>query len=200
MVYSYPHVLSHHRNNEGHSWLRSFWEVVKSGGDSDQIRVSRRRSSLRHQQRVLDQVNQRRTLLGNYIHQEQQSNKSRKSESQKNESQGSCQNHSTIETNVNRGVLFQMEDSGIPRPLISGDFSNYLSKSEEVEEVVIVQSEGESVPMNLEGQFEANETATLDLEAGFVRNKSKTEMEEGVVENGSIKGAFPQYGEHDEEQ
>ena len=49
-MYTYPHVLSYRRSHSEHSWARSFWAVIKNGGDSDsRIEVSsggRRRNSL----------------------------------------------------------------------------------------------------------------------------------------------------------
>lgn len=49
LIYTYPYVLLTRQKFSEYSWLKAFWEVVKSGGDSDQIPVSRsarrRRSS-----------------------------------------------------------------------------------------------------------------------------------------------------------
>jgi hypothetical protein len=65
LVYTYPHVQSYRRNHSEVSYFRAFVQVIKSGGDSDQIRTIAgrpgRRQSLRRQQRVLEQSeNQRR--------------------------------------------------------------------------------------------------------------------------------------------
>ena len=59
LIYTYPHVTSYLRNHSDHNWIRAFWEVIKSGGDSDQPMIGRR-ESLRKQQRVLGQSEQRR--------------------------------------------------------------------------------------------------------------------------------------------
>jgi hypothetical protein len=55
LIYTYPHVESFRRNHDQCSWLRAFIEVVKSGGDNDDIRAGKtnRRSSLRQQKLVL---------------------------------------------------------------------------------------------------------------------------------------------------
>lgn len=57
LVYTYPHVTSYRRNHVECNWLQAFWNVVRTGGDSDQIRVGRtnRRGSIRKRQRVLEQ-------------------------------------------------------------------------------------------------------------------------------------------------
>ena len=59
LVYTYPHVQSYSRNHPDVSYFRAFVHVIKSGGDSDQIRAMAgrpgRRHSLRRQQRVLEQ-------------------------------------------------------------------------------------------------------------------------------------------------
>ncbi len=44
LIYTYPHVLAYRRRNEGTSWIRAVWEVVKSGGDGDRRQQQRRRS------------------------------------------------------------------------------------------------------------------------------------------------------------
>lgn len=67
LIYTYPHVMSHMKNNENTSWLKAFWEVVKSGGDSDQqgtgsAKFARRRESLRKKSLVLAQAEKRNTL------------------------------------------------------------------------------------------------------------------------------------------
>lgn len=62
LIYTYPHVVSCQRNHEEYSWFRAFWEVVKSGGDSDQTltRINRnglrtlRRNGLRNEPFVTD--------------------------------------------------------------------------------------------------------------------------------------------------
>mmetsp|Transcript_11296 Transcript_11296/g.14165 ORF Transcript_11296/g.14165 Transcript_11296/m.14165 type:complete len:424 (+) Transcript_11296:204-1475(+) len=66
LIYTYPHANSYHRNNDTYSWFRAFWEVFKSGGDSDEVRVSRRRSSQRQRDLVLQQsqMNARRNTRG----------------------------------------------------------------------------------------------------------------------------------------
>ena len=69
LVYAHPHVSSYRRNHSDHNWLQAFWEVVKSGGDSDTLRTGRtrsRRGSLRKQQKVLAQTgNFQRSLFSN---------------------------------------------------------------------------------------------------------------------------------------
>lgn len=63
LVYTYPHVASYRRNHSDHNWFRAFWEVIKSGGDSDQPiagRIGRRRWSLRKQRKMLAQNERRR--------------------------------------------------------------------------------------------------------------------------------------------
>eukprot|EP00551_Chaetoceros_affinis_P006728 CAMPEP_0203674902 /NCGR_PEP_ID=MMETSP0090-20130426/17887_1 /ASSEMBLY_ACC=CAM_ASM_001088 /TAXON_ID=426623 /ORGANISM="Chaetoceros affinis, Strain CCMP159" /LENGTH=358 /DNA_ID=CAMNT_0050540901 /DNA_START=27 /DNA_END=1104 /DNA_ORIENTATION=+ len=35
IIYTFPHVLSRYDANNDYSWIRAFWEVVKSGGDKD---------------------------------------------------------------------------------------------------------------------------------------------------------------------
>jgi hypothetical protein len=60
LVYTYPHVQSYCRNHTEVSYFRAFIQVLKSGGDTDQIRAIAgrpgRRQSLRRQQRVLEKV------------------------------------------------------------------------------------------------------------------------------------------------
>lgn len=64
LIYSYPHVVTYRRNHSEYSWVQAFCEVIKSGGDSDQIRTGRgRRTSLRQQQRVLEQCRNRRNSI-----------------------------------------------------------------------------------------------------------------------------------------
>jgi len=65
LIYTYPHVCSFRRHHEDDSWFRAFWEVVKSGGDGDDTGTSsRRKSSLRQMNLVLQQ-NQRKAALKN---------------------------------------------------------------------------------------------------------------------------------------
>jgi hypothetical protein len=65
LIYTYPHAVSFRRNNSEYSCFRVFWEVVKSGGDSDQLGRStrntnifsqgrKRRNSVRNEPVVLD--------------------------------------------------------------------------------------------------------------------------------------------------
>ncbi len=49
IMYTYPHVVTRRDANSGsrygngvYSWIRAFWEVVKSGGDKDELRTGRR--------------------------------------------------------------------------------------------------------------------------------------------------------------
>ncbi len=58
MVFTYPHVSTYRKKHPGYSYLHALWEVVKSGGDNDEVRPGRasRRNSLRKQQKVLEQV------------------------------------------------------------------------------------------------------------------------------------------------
>ena len=42
LIYSYPHVSNTRQRCPEYSWFRAFWEVVKSGGDNDQLPISRR--------------------------------------------------------------------------------------------------------------------------------------------------------------
>ena len=63
LIYTYPHVVSYRRNRTECNWFKAFWEVIKTGGDSDQSRINRRgnrRQSLRQRQRVLAQSGLRR--------------------------------------------------------------------------------------------------------------------------------------------
>jgi hypothetical protein len=61
-IYTHPHVISFRRRNNECSWIRAFWEVIITGGDSDQISITRRvnrnwsvrRRSLRNEPAVLD--------------------------------------------------------------------------------------------------------------------------------------------------
>ena len=58
IVYTYPYVISYRRIHTDCNWFQAFWKVINSGGDSDQSRsgrATRRRSSLRQMQRVLEQ-------------------------------------------------------------------------------------------------------------------------------------------------
>jgi len=60
LIYTYPHVSSCRRNLREYSWFQAIREVIKSGGDSDQISSGRRanatrRSSSRQLQLVLQQ-------------------------------------------------------------------------------------------------------------------------------------------------
>jgi len=43
LIYTYPHVFSYRRQHRGASWIHAFWEVIKSGGDSDQVQPKRRK-------------------------------------------------------------------------------------------------------------------------------------------------------------
>jgi hypothetical protein len=65
VIYTYPHVVSCRRNHGDYSWLKAFWEVLKSGGDSDQVRVGRmsQNGTLRQQRRVLE-ASRRRSMVG----------------------------------------------------------------------------------------------------------------------------------------
>jgi hypothetical protein len=63
LIYIYPHVVSCRRNHGDYSFLKACWEVVKSGGDSDQVLRRGRRDSLRKQKKVLE-ANERRNSLG----------------------------------------------------------------------------------------------------------------------------------------
>ena len=42
IIYTYPHAVSFRRNHDDCSWFLAFWEVVKSGGDSDVVKPRRR--------------------------------------------------------------------------------------------------------------------------------------------------------------
>ena len=57
LIYTYPHVTSYRRNHTECNWFQAFWNVIRSGGDSDQLRVGRasRRTTLLKMQRVLAQ-------------------------------------------------------------------------------------------------------------------------------------------------
>ena len=61
LAYTYPHVVSYRKNHSESNWFQAFWEVIKSGGDSDELRRGRqsRRNSIRKRQRVLEQSEQR---------------------------------------------------------------------------------------------------------------------------------------------
>jgi hypothetical protein len=56
LIYTYPHVLSCRRDHPEYSWIRCFITVVKHGGDSDQLRTTRRhrRDSMRKQRKLLE--------------------------------------------------------------------------------------------------------------------------------------------------
>ena len=65
LVYTYPHVQSYYRNRSDVSCFRAFVQVIKSGGDSDQIARamsdnSGRRQSIHKKQRVLEQSENKR--------------------------------------------------------------------------------------------------------------------------------------------
>ncbi len=58
LIFTHSHIISLRKNHSEYTWFRAFWEVVKAGGDSDQVQsgtITRRRSSLRQQQLVLAQ-------------------------------------------------------------------------------------------------------------------------------------------------
>lgn len=54
LVYTYPHVMTYRRNHTECNWFQAFWNVIRTGGDNDQLRV-RGRASIRQMQRVLAQ-------------------------------------------------------------------------------------------------------------------------------------------------
>jgi hypothetical protein len=56
LIYTYPHVISCRRDHPEYSWIRCFITVVKHGGDSDQLRTTRRhrRDSMRKQRKLLE--------------------------------------------------------------------------------------------------------------------------------------------------
>jgi len=60
LVYCHPHVSSLRTNNPEYSWLKAFWETVRTGGDNDSAGQSRRTSSgnrsRRGSQIVLDRI------------------------------------------------------------------------------------------------------------------------------------------------
>ena len=67
IVYTYPYVISYRRIHTDCNWFQAFWKVIKSGGDSDQSRsgrATRRRSSLRQMQKVLEQSEYRQRSRG----------------------------------------------------------------------------------------------------------------------------------------
>ena len=41
IIYTYPHVTSYRRNHSECNWFEAFWNVVKTGGDSDETRTGR---------------------------------------------------------------------------------------------------------------------------------------------------------------
>ena len=51
LVYTYPHVASYRRNHSELNWFQAFWNVVRSGGDSDQLHVGTRRGRRERKQR-----------------------------------------------------------------------------------------------------------------------------------------------------
>ena len=57
LVYIYPHVISYRRNHTECNWFQAFWNVIKTGGDSDQSRSGRkhRRGTIRQKKRVIPQ-------------------------------------------------------------------------------------------------------------------------------------------------
>ena len=70
IVYGYPHALSYRYRHNGISWIRAFWEVIKSGGNSDQIQPKRRRMPKARNKRrgtagASSKNNQRRVSLRN---------------------------------------------------------------------------------------------------------------------------------------
>jgi hypothetical protein len=69
LVFTYPHVVSYRRNHVSHSWFQAFWEVLKSGGDSDQTRTGRgRRNSTSATRRLtsLPESAQRRKSISDF--------------------------------------------------------------------------------------------------------------------------------------
>jgi hypothetical protein len=59
LIYTHPHVISYRRNHSEYLWIRALFDVVKSGGDSDEIRIlrgDRRGSSLRKKEKNQKQV------------------------------------------------------------------------------------------------------------------------------------------------
>ena len=64
LVFTYPHVQSYRRNHENTSYFHAFVHVIKSGGDSDQVIAKKgrpgRRHSLRKQQKILEQCENKR--------------------------------------------------------------------------------------------------------------------------------------------
>ena len=66
LVFTYPHVSSYRRNHNNCSWCKAFFEVIKSGGDSDRL-IGRgyRRGSLRKQQRALEEKSMGRRSMTN---------------------------------------------------------------------------------------------------------------------------------------
>jgi hypothetical protein len=57
LAYTYPHVVAFRREHEEYCWVRSLWEVVKGGGDSDEVRGGR------HNGRVNKRNQRKRTNL-----------------------------------------------------------------------------------------------------------------------------------------
>jgi len=43
LIYTYPHMSTYRRRHAGTSLICAFWEVIKSGGDSDQVQPKRRK-------------------------------------------------------------------------------------------------------------------------------------------------------------
>jgi hypothetical protein len=79
LVFTYPHVASYRRNHTSHSWFQAFWEVVKSGGDSDQTATTGRgrRGLMRKSQKNLSEIEQRRKLQSNFALESPKSNLAR---------------------------------------------------------------------------------------------------------------------------
>jgi hypothetical protein len=70
LVFTYPHVVSYCRSHSSHTWFRAFWEVVKSGGDSDQTRTGKgRRGSSTATRRLsnLPESAQRRKSISDFL-------------------------------------------------------------------------------------------------------------------------------------
>jgi len=42
LVYTSSHVAVYRKDHPEHSWLRAFWQVLKSGGDRDSVSMGRR--------------------------------------------------------------------------------------------------------------------------------------------------------------
>ena len=64
LVYCRPHVSSLRTNNPGYSWLKAFWQTVRTGGDNNGAGQSRRSNRThRGSQKVLQKMERNHILM-----------------------------------------------------------------------------------------------------------------------------------------